>query len=208
MATALAIATTLLQQPRPARAETGSDASVIAARFVSDINALRQAHGLAPYGVSSQLADLALAWSRRQAAAGDVFHNLDMYATLSGRDWSRLNENVGMGPSQEAVEAAFEASPDHVANYLNARYTHVGVGVVVTASGGLFVTEDFGQAAAHAAVRTRAATEPRAAAPVPPAPPAPPVTAPGAATTPTSPGPAPARVILVLEQLRRLDNTG
>jgi hypothetical protein len=142
----VSIVTILL--PLPAQASTPTTApSAIAAALVGDINAVRTRHGLTPYAISPELTALAQSWSRHQAARGDVFHNLDMYASLSGRDWSRVNENVGVGSTEADIEAAFEASPDHVANYVNTDYTHVGVGVVVTETGAIYVTEDFGQAA-------------------------------------------------------------
>jgi hypothetical protein len=135
---------------------------------------------------------------------------------VSGAHWSRLNENVGVGDSQVSIEAAFMASPDHLANYLNTNYTHVGVGVVV-ASDGIYVTEDFGEAAT-APPEPAPASPPAEAEPVvvaaPVSPPARPVVVSSQATADPSvtspavaarPAPAPARVVLVLEQLRTLD---
>jgi hypothetical protein len=205
---ALAIVTILLLPPS-AHALSG-DPDAVAAAFVSDINQVRAAYGLAPYEVSKELTWLAASWSANQAAAGDVFHNLRMFDSVSGANWSRLNENVGLGDSEDGIEAAFVASPDHLANYLNLNYTHVGVGVVV-GDGGIYVTEDFGQAAP--APRLPAAATPTVhGAPVPT-----PVSPPAATHSPTTanspvtrlvaaaPVLIPARVVLVLDELRTLD---
>jgi hypothetical protein len=113
----------------------------------ADINAIRATHDLPPYAYSAELAALAESWSSHQAAAGDIFHNLALYDGLPPGHWLRLNENVGMGSNAADIEAAFVASADHLANYINPRYTDVGIGVVVTSDGATYVTEDFGQAA-------------------------------------------------------------
>jgi hypothetical protein len=206
---------TILLPSAPARAASVGDPDVLAAAFIADMNDVRISNGLAPYAVSDELTALATGWSVAQAAAGDIFHNLHMFDSVSGAHWSRLNENVGLGNSEASIEAAFVASPDHLANYLNTNYTHVGVGVVV-ADDGIYVTEDFGQAATARgglapAPPTTAAS--RTVVPSPVSPPPPPTTvtsrAPADAVVSGSvaarPAPAAARVVLVLEQLRTLD---
>jgi hypothetical protein len=133
---------TILLPPAPAKATTAD----IGAALFFDLNEVRIGSGLVPYAYSTELATLAELWSQRQAEAGDIFHNLALFDGLPDGRWVRLNENVGVGNTEADIEAAFVASPDHLANYTNVRYTHVGIGVVVTPDGAIYVTEDFGQA--------------------------------------------------------------
>ncbi len=75
------------------------------------------------------LAAAAQVQAERMADRSDLFHNPDLGGSVS--HWSALAENVGYGPDVAAIHTAFMNSPGHRTNILNAKYTEVGVGVVV-----------------------------------------------------------------------------
>ena len=199
-----------------AHASTGSMES----DFVARINALRTSKGLAPLKVDSELTTIARRWAGKMAAAGTISHNPN-FANEVSADWTKLGENVGMGPDVASVHTAFVKSAHHYANMVDPAFTRIGVGVVVNPDGTLFTSHQFERLAsddaapapapaptaapAPAPVRTsRSATT--APAPKPAAPkaaPAPvPVAAPAAAPAAAAPKPVvvPARIALSLEQ--------
>ena len=150
--------------------------------FVAAINAARGSDGVGALATNPALAVIAQAWSGSMAAAGQISHNLNL-PNVAPSTWMALGENVGVGPSCDALAQAFMNSPEHKANILNPAYSSVGVGVVITADGTVYVTEDFMGTAnpAPAAVHTT----PPAPAPVHTTNPAP------AAVHTTPPAPAP-----------------
>jgi hypothetical protein len=60
-------------------------------------------------------------------------------------DWQRLGENVGMGGTVDALHVAFVASPKHYDNLVDPAFRLVGIGVVRSATGVMFVAEEFMQ---------------------------------------------------------------
>ena len=110
--------------------------------FVAAINAARGSDGVGALATNPALAVIAQAWSGSMAAAGQISHNLNL-PNVAPSTWMALGENVGVGPSCDALAQAFMNSPEHKANILNPAYSSVGVGVVVTADGTVYVTEDF-----------------------------------------------------------------
>jgi uncharacterized protein YkwD len=56
-----------------------------------------------------------------------------------------LGENVGSGPSVEAIQAAFMNSPGHRANILNPEFNWAGAGVAVAGNGTVYVVQVFGK---------------------------------------------------------------
>jgi uncharacterized protein YkwD len=68
----------------------------------------------------------AQAWAERLASDGYLHHS-SLSAGISVR-WCSLGENVGSGPSVNAIEQAYMASPGHRANILATRWNGVGVG--------------------------------------------------------------------------------
>lgn len=110
--------------------------------FVAKLNALRSSQGLRALAVQGQLFDVARAWSRQMAAARSISHNGSL-ASQAPQDWGHLGENVGMGPNVQALHDAFVASPEHYHNMVDPGYDSVGVGVVMGATGTMFVTVDF-----------------------------------------------------------------
>jgi hypothetical protein len=116
---------------------SGADAGA----FVSQINGLRAARGIAPLGVNGALAGVAQAWAAHLAATGVLAHNPGL-AAQEPPGWRIVAENVGMGSNDPLIESSFAASPDHYNNMVDARLSQVGVGVASSASG-LWVVEDF-----------------------------------------------------------------
>jgi hypothetical protein len=111
------------------------------AQFVAKMNAARQANGLAPYAVASDLASIARSHSAQMASSQTLYHNPSL--TSQVQNWQAVGENVGEGPTVSDIHTAFMNSPEHRANILDHDFTQVGVGVVVDKNGMIWVTEDF-----------------------------------------------------------------
>jgi uncharacterized protein YkwD len=112
------------------------------AAFVADINAVRASRGLPALRVRADLTRRARLWATTMAAAQRIRHSrLSAGVTAN---WHKLGENVGMGPSERLLHAAFIASGSHFANLVDPAFKYVGVGVVA-ADDLLFVSELFMQ---------------------------------------------------------------
>jgi hypothetical protein len=136
----------------PAGADNASDAMA----FVGAINAVRGQHGVAPLAVDVRLNNLAVWWSGQMSGAG-LSHNPNLAGMLPA-GWTKGGENVGVGPNEPSLEAAFENSAEHLANMVDPAFTTIGVGVVMSGNT-MWVTEDY-------------AAGVQAITPAPPAPPA------------------------------------
>jgi uncharacterized protein YkwD len=135
----IAGAVTAAVAPTAALASTYSMES----EFVSKLNSAREANGLRPYSVSSDLTSIAREHSRTMASKGQLYHNPSL--TSEVQNWQAVGENVGDGPTVSDIHTAFMQSPEHRANILDHDFTQVGVGVSVDSSGQVWVTEDFRQ---------------------------------------------------------------
>src|SRR3954447_1453243 len=111
------------------------------AQFVAKMNAARQASGLAPYSVASDLTGVARNHSSQMASQQSLYHNPSL--TTQVQNWQAVGENVGEGPTVSDIHTAFMNSPEHRANILDHDFTQVGVGVSVDRNGIIWVTEDF-----------------------------------------------------------------
>jgi hypothetical protein len=136
------VATTLLVAPATASAATASAgaASPTEAVFANRLNAARTAHGVARLAVRAELVSVARAQSARMARRAVLYHN--PHLTTEVRNFRWVGENVGYGPTSEAVHAAFMNSPLHRANILDTDYTEVGIGTTVV-NGVVWVAEVF-----------------------------------------------------------------
>ena len=110
-------------------------------QFVAKMNAARQAAGLRPYAVASDLTSVARQHSAQMAAKQSLYHNPNL--TTQVQNWQAVGENVGEGPTVSDIHTAFMNSPEHRANILDHDFTQVGVGVSVDKNGIIWVTEDF-----------------------------------------------------------------
>lgn len=219
------VATGIVPMASPAAADAGAEAD-----FVTRLNRYRASNGLGALTTHSELVSVARRWSGRMAGDNRLSHNANLPNEVTA-DWEKLAENVGVGPTVEEIHDAFVNSSSHRVNMVEAAFTHIGVGVVVGADGKLWVTHIFmrlGSGGEPAPAPRKAApppttttVRPATAAPAPAAPrprPAaatgpsvgPPAAEPGlAAAIPAVPAPAvptpTARLVLVLDALRSLD---
>jgi hypothetical protein len=165
----------LPQTTEAAHADSGMEAA-----FVAAVNRERASAGLGALSVAGDMTSVARSHSRVMANGTDLHHNPDLGRDVSG--WQKVGENVGRGPSVDAIHAALMASPGHARNIVDPAWTQLGMGVVVE-DGRLWVTQVF--RAPSGATTAPAPASSRAAAPAPEAErrPAPP------------PGPEPREVI-------------
>ena len=185
--------------------------------YVARINGLRSSVGVQPLGVDGELTAAAQACANRIAAQGALIHSSSLSSGISSH-WTKLGENIGMGPANAAVWTAFLHSSQHYANLVDPAFNRVGVGVAY-GGGSQWTCHRFmaasGGGGQPAAARTpapraaRPAPAPRASAPAAPAPSVDPVPlAPLVVTPPPMPGPPPpadaARVYAVLHALHEL----
>ena len=180
--------------------------------FVADINALRVSKGLKPLAVHDELVSVARSWAASMAKADQISHNPKLAQSVKA-DWQKLGENVGVGMTEDKLHQAFIDSPSHYKNLVDGDFTFIGVGVVYGRDGAIFTAHQFMQLrpAAAAAAGSEATTSPKPA-PTTTAPPAPApapadeeLVAPPAAPAPIAARTPPARLVLVLEQLRAFD---
>lgn len=186
----------------PAAASANVDPAAAEREFVVSINALRTAKGLGPLAVHDELVAVARTWAATMAERDEISHNPGL-ADAVGADWQKLGENVGVGTTVRKLHDAFIASPAHYKNLVDPVFTHVGVGVVLGRDGAIFTTHQFMRlqpATRRPAPAARPATVTVPAAAAPAAAPAPATAAPAAPAAV-----APARLVLVLQQLRELD---
>ncbi len=175
LAVVIATAGSLMATSTTAGATTDPGA---AADFISRTNGLRGSLGLPGLSVNGALTAKAQQWAEHMAAVGAISHS--NLADGAPSNWTRLGENVGRGPSVDAIHNALVASPEHYKNLTDPGFRYVGVGVV-NANGTFFVSEVFMESASQPAPSTSAPAaatsspgEPRsahyapAAVPVPP----------------------------------------
>jgi hypothetical protein len=178
--------------------------------FTTRLNQERTSRGLQALATAGDLATLARQHSRDMAAAGHPYHDPNIRNEV--QDWQVLGDNVGSGPSVDAVHQGFMGSQVHRDEILDPEYTQVGVGVA-WAGNVLYVTEIF---------RLPRSAQPQAAPAPAPASPAPspvvvrravrlqpvsrsaPATAPASpmATTPPPPPPTPPTTVAAPEAPR------
>jgi len=146
VAVALAALGGNIARSAPASAATATpvlDAPHIALAFAWAVDVERGERGLPALYLDQVEASAALHWSTVMASADVLAHDPRAQASVAAADpgWRNWGENVGVGPTPQAVEAALMASPGHRANILG-NYTRMGIGVVV-AAGNIWVTERF-----------------------------------------------------------------
>lgn len=120
-----------------ASADVASDAQA----FLNKINALRSTLGLGSLSIDPHLTEIAQDWSQQMANAGDISHNPNLKDEVTA-NWSKLGENVGMGPAIDDLFTAFVNSPHHYANLVDPSYNYVGIGIVYS-NGTIYTTHDF-----------------------------------------------------------------
>lgn len=171
------------------------------AQFIADMNAARQANGLAPYSVAYDLTGVARNHSAQMASSQSLYHNPGL--TSQVQNWQAVGENVGEGPTVSDIHTAFMNSPEHRANILDHDFTQVGVGVSVDKNGIIWVTEDFRQpmGASSSATPTTTSHSTAARSPVSSS------SAGYAAPSTFTPRPAPSPRAVLLQRLHDLRHT-
>ena len=152
----------------PAGAHIGRHASAMGALqsgVLSDLNAIRRAHGLVPLELSSSLSAAARQHSVEMASVGYFSHNsangssfdrrIARYYPIAHSSYWSVGENLlWSSPDVDAGGALnmWMNSPDHRANILNGKWRQIGISAVhVTEAPGVFgnapvtvITTDFG----------------------------------------------------------------
>jgi uncharacterized protein YkwD len=113
-----------------------------AASLTARTNSVRASVGLPALERDGSLDAAAIDWARELAASGRLRHST-ITKSIIGKPWTSAGENVGVGPSVDAVHDALVASAGHYANIAGASFTRVGVGVATDASGQVWVVEVF-----------------------------------------------------------------
>ncbi|GEM_PF-1196518 len=137
---ALTTLTVLVVAPSPAHAAPSSDEQA----FLDQTNATRAQNGLGPLQWDEGEANIARSWSSQMAGSQTLSHNPNLVAQTQAitPDWQRVGENVGFGPTVDALQNAFVNSPPHFANIVG-DYNRVGIGVVRDGNNTIWVTLDF-----------------------------------------------------------------
>ena len=107
------------------------------AEFLELVNVERTAEGLGTLHRLPVLVEGARGQARAIEEAGYLFHNPNLAEVTTG--WYALGENVGYGPTVQALHQAFMNSPGHRANVLKDSYNYGGVGVVIDSNNVIWV---------------------------------------------------------------------
>lgn len=156
-------------------------------QFTDLVHRERAAAGVPAYAEREDLADVARGQAERMASEQRLYHNPRLGDEV--QNWDAVGENVGRGPSVEAIHQAFMDSPTHRSEILSTDFTEVGVGVAVAADGEIWVAQVFRRPSAPPAPAPQPAPT-TTVAPAPPttiaAPAAEPVPAPTTTTSSTT----------------------
>lgn len=94
---------------------------------LSAMNRDRATYRLAALPEQSDAQAKAQAWAEKLASENTIYHS-----TLTdgiGARWCSIGENVGYGPSIDAIQTGYMNSPGHRANILNNKWNGIGTGV-------------------------------------------------------------------------------
>lgn len=108
--------------------------------FIALVNIERAKHGVGAVTERGDITSVARRWSGRMAEHGRISHNSDFSTQITG--WSRVSENVGVGPSVESIHRALMNSDGHRRNILDDQVMDVGIGVAFS-GGRVWVTQNF-----------------------------------------------------------------
>jgi uncharacterized protein YkwD len=108
---------------------------------LGQINDQRAKSGLPGLLPSPDAMNKAQAWADQLARHGSLSHSSLSAGMPEG--WTKLGENVGRGPSIDAVFQGFMGSPAHRANLVDPAYNWGGTGVAIGADGTVYVVQVF-----------------------------------------------------------------
>ncbi len=123
--------------------------------MLARLNELRAAQGLSPLAREEHLDAAARRHSHDMADHDQLMHVSETTGTptdrvhAAGVATDEIAENVAMHHDTAQAEATLEASPPHLANILNPRFTHVGLASILDGDG-TYVTQVFGRIEAGA----------------------------------------------------------
>jgi len=103
-------------------------------------NNLRKSAGLPAYSQQEPLVDQARAWAGALAARGSLAHSDPHTWNVA---WSAVAENVGVSGSMDDIVRRLQASPEHRANMLSTKYTHMAVGTARGKDGRIYAVQLF-----------------------------------------------------------------
>lgn len=119
------------------------------AQALSLLNQDRAANGLGALKANAQLTKLAENYAQDMIKRGYFSHynpeGLSPFQRMSnaGIAYKTAGENLAINTSVAAAEKAFMNSSGHRANILNSTYTDVGIGVVRSPGGSVYVVQEF-----------------------------------------------------------------
>ena len=118
-----------------------------ASDFMNLTNQLRASKGVPTLSGDGQLASIAAQWVQHMASQGTLSHNPNLASSVT-ENWTKLGENVGTGPTVDAIQNAFVHSPEHYRNLVDPAFQYIGVAAITDANGAIWVVVDFMQLAA------------------------------------------------------------
>lgn len=116
-------------------------------RMLALVNDHREARGIEPLETDDALRMVARRHTREMVRTGELHHNPDLRSAVNGArpGWTLIGENVGVGPTTQAVHDGFMDSPRHRRNLEDVRFTVVGVAALASADGRTFYTQTFAE---------------------------------------------------------------
>ncbi len=132
MAVLLLLGSGITARAQPVDAEGG---------FLDHIAQERSSRGIGGLAFAADLQDVARRHAQRMADKGEPYHNPNLGSEVQG--WSIVAENVGVGLDVGSVHQAFMNSATHRDIILDPDLTQLGVGVVTSSDGRLWVVEVF-----------------------------------------------------------------
>jgi uncharacterized YkwD family protein len=142
------LASTSTSAPRTTEQTTNTAQSSVEQTILRLLNQERTQRGLAPLQLDSSLSSVARAKSQDMVSKRYFSHTSPTYGspaqmlTRFGIRYNLYGENIAQGGDATRIHAMWMASAGHRANMLNAKFTHVGIGVV-SGSSGLTATQLF-----------------------------------------------------------------
>ncbi len=119
----------------------GSRAAQYRHKLYGFLNDFRQQHNLPVLKNDAGLSRFAWRHSQRMADSRTLFHSAVLGTKVRRRGGTVWGENVGEGPAIWDVFKAWTKSAPHLANLMNRKFRHAGVGVV-KAHGAYWITLD------------------------------------------------------------------
>jgi uncharacterized protein YkwD len=106
-------------------------------------NEERSAAGRRTFRLDPQLSRVARRHTADMIAAGELEHTPPRQLARRTTNWIELNEDIGKGSTPGSIFRGFMNSAPHRRRILDATYNHVGIGVLKSGSGHMWVTMVF-----------------------------------------------------------------